>query len=88
MDSDLTSQPNSYFVASYHIFFLADKSWFRFLRYSDWEIPIMDAILDVRTEDGKHQRIRVRIPDNMTAPPPQEKTRYFVITQNMMAIMK
>ncbi|EMS63460.1 hypothetical protein TRIUR3_00561 [Triticum urartu] len=65
-----------------------DKSWFRFLRYSDWEIPIMDAILDVRTDDGKHQRITVRIPDNMTAPPPQEKTRYFVITQNMIAIKR
>ncbi|XP_037480947.1 uncharacterized protein LOC119358565 [Triticum dicoccoides] len=65
-----------------------DKSWFRFLRYSDWEIPIMDAILDVPTEDGKHQQIRIRIQDNTTAPPHQEKTRYFVITQNMIAIKR
>lgn len=54
---------------SYHIFFLADESWFSFLQHSNWEILLMDAILDVPTDDGKHQTIRVTIPDNMTAPP-------------------
>ncbi|BAF14006.1 Os04g0129600, partial [Oryza sativa Japonica Group] len=46
-----------------------DESWFSFLQPNDWEILLMDAILDVPTDDGKHQTIRVTIPDN-TAPPP------------------
>ncbi|KAL6885638.1 hypothetical protein ACP4OV_010417 [Aristida adscensionis] len=49
---------------------LGDESWFSFLQPSDWEILLMDAILDIPTEDGKHQTIRVSIPDNTTAPPP------------------
>ncbi|XP_052154333.1 uncharacterized protein LOC127772343 [Oryza glaberrima] len=47
-----------------------DESWFSFLQRSDWEILLMDAILDVPTDDGKHQTIRVTIPDN-TTPSPQ-----------------
>ncbi|TVU07018.1 hypothetical protein EJB05_47057, partial [Eragrostis curvula] len=46
---------------------LGDESWFSFLQRSDWEILIMDAILDIPTEDGKHRTMRVTIPDN-TAP--------------------
>uniref|UniRef100_A0ACD5UW52 Uncharacterized protein n=1 Tax=Avena sativa TaxID=4498 RepID=A0ACD5UW52_AVESA len=46
-----------------------DESWFSFLKLSDWEILIMDAILDVSTEDGKRQTIRVTVPDNKAAPP-------------------
>ncbi|KAL5216353.1 hypothetical protein ABZP36_007754 [Zizania latifolia] len=49
---------------------LGDESWFSSLQRRDWEILIMDAILDVPTDNGKHQTIRVTIPDN-TAPPPQ-----------------
>uniref|UniRef100_A0A0D9W1Z3 Uncharacterized protein n=1 Tax=Leersia perrieri TaxID=77586 RepID=A0A0D9W1Z3_9ORYZ len=48
---------------------LGDDSWFSFMQRSDWEILLMDAILDVPTDDGKHRTIRVTIPDN-TAPPP------------------
>ncbi|XP_051186875.1 uncharacterized protein [Lolium perenne] len=51
---------------------LGDESWFSFLKHSDWEILIMDAILDVRTKDGKHRTIRVAVPDNKAAPPPAD----------------
>ncbi|EMS63461.1 hypothetical protein TRIUR3_00562 [Triticum urartu] len=54
---------------------LAEESWFRFLQPSDWEILIMDAILDVRTEDGKHQTMRVTVADNTAAPPPPADCR-------------
>nr|AHW98565.1 hypothetical protein [Oryza punctata] len=47
-----------------------DESWFSFLQRSDWEILLMDATLDVPTDDGKHRTIRVTIPDNTTPPPP------------------
>ncbi|KAE8791063.1 hypothetical protein D1007_34503 [Hordeum vulgare] len=49
---------------------LGEESWFQFLQRSDWEILIMDAILDVRTEDGKCETMRVAVADNMPAPPP------------------
>ncbi|KAF7005430.1 hypothetical protein CFC21_020556 [Triticum aestivum] len=48
---------------------LGEESWFRFLQRSDWEILIMDAILDVRTEDGKRQTMRVTVADSTPAPP-------------------
>ncbi|KQJ81528.1 uncharacterized protein LOC100844336 [Brachypodium distachyon] len=52
---------------------LGDGSWLSFIQRSDWEILLMDAILDVHTEDGKHQTIRVTIPDNKkTAPLPAD----------------
>jgi hypothetical protein len=54
--------------------FSADESWYSFLQPSDWEILIMDAILDIHTEDGKHRTMRVTIPDNTLAPPPAECT--------------
>jgi hypothetical protein len=69
VDIDLTGQPNSYIVLH---FFLADESWFSFLKHSNWEILIMDAILDVPTKDGKHRTIRVTVPDNKAAPPPAD----------------
>ncbi|XP_044969038.1 formin-binding protein 4-like [Hordeum vulgare subsp. vulgare] len=49
---------------------LGEESWFQFLQRSDWEILIMDAILDVRTKDGKCETMRVAVADNMPAPPP------------------
>ena len=55
-------------------FTLADESWYSFLKPSDWEILIMDAILDVHTEDGKPRTMRVTIPDNTPAPPPADCT--------------
>ncbi|VAH24344.1 hypothetical protein VPH35_017861 [Triticum aestivum] len=54
---------------------LGEESWFRFLQRSDWEILIMHAILDVRTEDGKHQTMRVMVADNTAAPPPPADCR-------------
>ncbi|KAK3145317.1 hypothetical protein QOZ80_4AG0327190 [Eleusine coracana subsp. coracana] len=48
---------------------LGDESWFSFLQPSDWEILLMDAILDIPTEDGKHRTMRVTIPDNKAPPP-------------------
>ncbi|TKW03066.1 hypothetical protein SEVIR_7G038500v4 [Setaria viridis] len=53
---------------------LGDESWYSFLQPSDWEILIMDAILDIHTEDGKHRTMRVTIPDNTPAPPPADCT--------------
>ncbi|RLM64553.1 uncharacterized protein C2845_PM16G01180 [Panicum miliaceum] len=53
---------------------LGDESWYSFLKPSDWEILIMDAILDIHTEDGKHRTMRVTIPDNTPAPPPADCT--------------
>ncbi|CAN6270894.1 unnamed protein product [Urochloa humidicola] len=53
---------------------LGDESWYSFLQPSDWEILIMDAILDIHTEDGKHRTVRVTIPDNTPAPPPADCT--------------
>ncbi|XP_062183612.1 uncharacterized protein LOC133887668 [Phragmites australis] len=53
---------------------LGDESWFSFLQRSDWEILLMDAILDIPTEDGKHRTMRVTIPDNTPAPPPVDCT--------------
>ncbi|CAD6261401.1 unnamed protein product [Miscanthus lutarioriparius] len=52
----------------------ADESWYSFLQPADWEILIMDAILDIHTEDGKHRTMRVSIPDNTPAPPPADCT--------------
>uniref|UniRef100_J3KUS1 Uncharacterized protein n=1 Tax=Oryza brachyantha TaxID=4533 RepID=J3KUS1_ORYBR len=49
---------------------LGDRSWFSFLQQSNWEILLMDAILDIPTDDGKHQTIRVTIPDNTAPKPP------------------
>lgn len=68
LDAEGPPQTSSYFVSS-----LADGSWLSFIQRSDWEILLMDAILDVHTEDGKHQTIRVTIPDNKkTAPLPAD----------------
>ncbi|OEL21921.1 hypothetical protein BAE44_0017060 [Dichanthelium oligosanthes] len=53
---------------------LGDESWYSFLQSSDWEILIMDAILDIHTEDGKHRTMRVTIPDNTPAAPPANWT--------------
>nr|CAB3486439.1 unnamed protein product [Digitaria exilis] len=53
---------------------LGEESWYSFLQPSDWEILIMDAILDIDTEDGKHRTMRVTIPDNTRAPPPADCT--------------
>jgi len=53
---------------------LGDESWYSFLKPSDWEILIMDAILDIHTEDGKPRTMRVTIPDNTPAPPPADCT--------------
>ncbi|CAO2034249.1 unnamed protein product [Urochloa humidicola] len=53
---------------------LGDESWYSFLQPSDWEILIMDAILDIHTEDGKHRTVRVTISDNTPAPPPADCT--------------
>ncbi|CAL5028852.1 unnamed protein product [Urochloa decumbens] len=53
---------------------LGDESWYSFLLPSDWEILIMDAILDIHTEDGKHRTMRVTIPDNTPAPPAADCT--------------
>jgi hypothetical protein len=55
-----------------YIFFLSDESWFSFLKQSDWDILIMDAILDVSTKDGKRQTIRVTVPKNNSAHPPAD----------------
>uniref|UniRef100_A0A453A8A9 Uncharacterized protein n=1 Tax=Aegilops tauschii subsp. strangulata TaxID=200361 RepID=A0A453A8A9_AEGTS len=70
---DSPGQPDSYL--SRIICFHAEESWFRFLQRSDWEILIMDAILDVRAEDGKRQTMRVTVADNTAAPPPPADCR-------------
>uniref|UniRef100_M8CAG9 Uncharacterized protein n=1 Tax=Aegilops tauschii TaxID=37682 RepID=M8CAG9_AEGTA len=70
---NLAGQPDSYL--SRIICFHAEESWFRFLQRSDWEILIMDAILDVRAEDGKRQTMRVTVADNTAAPPPPADCR-------------
>ncbi|NP_001167815.1 uncharacterized protein LOC100277207 [Zea mays] len=53
---------------------LGDESWYSYVQPTEWEILIMDAILDVHTEDGKHTTMRVTIPDNTPAPPPADCT--------------
>jgi len=52
-----------------------DESWFSFLKLSEWEILIMDAILDVSTKDGKRQTMRVTVQDKKAAPPPAADCR-------------
>jgi len=51
------SQLNMYLIA---FLFLADESWYSFLQPADWEILILDSILDIHTEDGKHRTMRSR----------------------------
>ncbi|WVZ83677.1 hypothetical protein U9M48_030802, partial [Paspalum notatum var. saurae] len=53
---------------------LGDESWYSFLQPTDWEILIMDAILDIPNEDGRQRTMRVTIPDNTRAPPPADCT--------------
>ena len=64
-------QDNLILTLSVHLL-LADESWFSFLKQSDWEILIMDAILDVPTKDGKRQTVRVTVPGKKAAPPPAD----------------
>nr|CAD1819011.1 unnamed protein product [Ananas comosus var. bracteatus] len=47
-----------------------DDTWFSFLQHRQWDILLMDAILDVPSNDGNHQMLKVTVADSSTPPPP------------------
>ncbi|OAY68637.1 hypothetical protein ACMD2_12900 [Ananas comosus] len=50
--------------------FLSYDTWFSFLQHRQWDILLMDAILDVPSNDGNHQMLKVTVTDSSTPPPP------------------
>ncbi|XP_072985558.1 uncharacterized protein [Typha latifolia] len=50
----------------------ADDIWSTFLRHRDWDILLMDAILDVPSDDGNRQMLRITLPDNTTPLPVED----------------
>ncbi|KAL8092943.1 uncharacterized protein LOC141690356 [Apium graveolens] len=45
-----------------------DDKWLTFFRPRDWEILIMEALLHVPANEGKHQTFRVSITDKLVPP--------------------
>lgn len=45
-----------------------EDAWFSFLRHHDWDILIMEALLDVPSDNGSHHTFRVSLSDSMVPP--------------------
>ncbi|XP_038975514.1 uncharacterized protein LOC103717947 [Phoenix dactylifera] len=49
-----------------------EDTWFSFLRHNEWDILIMEALLNVPSDNGSHRTFRVSLSDSMVPPPPLE----------------